>query len=302
MTTLQDHAVGGAAPLMLPLIGGDKPLACEMQQRLGEIGLLDPPVDGSFGPVSHWALRQFLQRAGLAAKKQLDREVAETLLSAAALQRFAIKPGPGTLAGRIVAAMLARRHWLCRHPDAVNIVYVEGMDEDGAPNTDAPNAFNDLRLLLRIGASGRPQIVGSWEATTEPGAYYTKVKPLDARGAARIAFGQYKAWSVGMHPAHSASSHEALVQTADITVFRDLNRDFQRSGDATFTGMFGVNQHWGYDLPRQDIGKASAGCLVGRTKKGHREFMAACKADPRYGANHSYRFMATVLPASAVMA
>ncbi|MFN8642655.1 MAG: peptidoglycan-binding domain-containing protein [Candidatus Binatia bacterium] len=29
----------------------------ELQQRLGEIGLLDPPADGKFGPVSRWALR-----------------------------------------------------------------------------------------------------------------------------------------------------------------------------------------------------------------------------------------------------
>jgi hypothetical protein len=82
----------------------------------------------------------------------------------------------------------------------------------------------------------------------------------------------------------------------------DLNEDFERTGDATFVGLFGVNQHWGFDLPKADIRSASAGCLVGRTKKGHRDFMALLKADPRYEASHGYRFMTAVIPAAALAA
>ncbi|HEY8509928.1 MAG TPA: hypothetical protein VIL32_16310, partial [Steroidobacteraceae bacterium] len=67
-------------------------------------------------------------------------------------------------------------------------------------------------------------------------------------------------------------------------------------------GLFGINQHWGYDLPRGDIGRASAGCLVGRTKAGHRAFMSIVKEDPRFVASHAYRFITTVIPASAVAA
>ena len=120
-------------------------------------------------------------------------------------------------------------------------------------------------------------------------------------GAARIAYGQYKSWSVGMHPRSSpTTAHEALVQVKDITVYRDLNEDFQRDGDKTFTGLFGINQHWGYDMPKNNIGNASAGCLVGRTKSGHREFMALVKADPRYIASRGFRFMTTVIPASDI--
>jgi hypothetical protein len=51
---------------------------------------------------------------------------------------------------------------------------------------------------------------------------------------------------------------------------------------------------------RHYIGRASAGCLVGRTKAGRRAFMALCKADPRYRANDSYRFLTSVLPAASV--
>jgi hypothetical protein len=35
-------------------------------------------------------------------------------------------------------------------------------------------------------------------------------------------------------------------------------------------------------------------------KSGHAAFMKLCKQGPRYQANHSYRFMAAVLPAVGV--
>ena len=50
-----------------------------------------------------------------------------------------------------------------------------------------------------IGFEGdKPVILGKWLATTEPGAYYTE-HPVNPAGAARIEFGQYQAWRVGMH-------------------------------------------------------------------------------------------------------
>ena len=100
---------------------------------------------------------------------------------------------------------------------------------------------------------------------------------MNPKGAARIAFNQYKAWSVGTHRASSPQGHEALVQTAPVAVYRDLNKDFKRPGDRVDTGLFGINQHWGYDAPMGDLGTTSAGCLVGRTKNGHRQFMALVK-------------------------
>lgn len=55
----------------------------------------------------------------------------------------------------------------------------------GATNDAALNAFNDVRLMLRINCWGNPEIVEAWEATTEPGRYYTLIKKLDPLGAAR---------------------------------------------------------------------------------------------------------------------
>ena len=96
------------------------------------------------------------------------------------------------------------------------------------------------------------------------------------------------------------NNHEALVQTGgEVTVCRDLNKDGQRTGDKRQTGEFGINQHWGYDLP--EVEKASAGCLVGQSKDGHRQFMALVKSDPRYQANRKYVFATAVLPESEVL-
>jgi hypothetical protein len=69
-----------------------------------------------------------------------------------------------------------------------------------------------------------------------------------------------------------------------------------RTGDRTETGQFGVNQHWGGDSPTDDIGRWSAGCLVGRTKEGHREFMKIIKSDPRYLKSRAYVFSSIVIP------
>jgi hypothetical protein len=240
----------------------------EIQIRLIVRGLLDPPADGVLGPLSRWAM---------------------TLPAPPTLV-------PGSdLPGRIVRAMLARGHFVARHPECLNIVYVEGLDPDGRANDNTPNRFNDLRCLVRIDASGVPQLVGSWEATTEPSRRWT-LDPMNPRGAARIAFGQYKAWALGTH-----HGHEALVQVADVTVCRDANRDFKRDGDNKDTGLFGINQHWGYDLPRNDLGNSSAGCLVGRATAGHRDFMRLVKTDRRFRiAGGTYRFITTILPASAL--
>jgi hypothetical protein len=91
------------------------------------------------------------------------------------------------------------------------------------------------------------------------------------------------------------------VQVADVTVCRDANRDFKRDGDNKDTGLFGINQHWGYDLPRNDLGNSSAGCLVGRATAGHRDFMRLVKTDRRFRiAGGTYRFITTILPASAL--
>jgi hypothetical protein len=57
-----------------------------------------------------------------------------------------------------------------RRAGEANIVYVEGMEPDGTPNANEENKWNDVGMLIRF-EDGKPKLVGSWAATTEPGQY-----------------------------------------------------------------------------------------------------------------------------------
>lgn len=274
-------------------IGGDTDLARQIQLLLINFGLLEPPADGKFGPISAAALKQFQELAKTGETDFLGAVTAEKLIET----KPEDLPTPplklsNSIASRIVKYLQAKNYQVFTKPKEYNIVYIEGISEDWTLNGDPPNQFNDRRIVIEV-VDGVPKIVNHWEATTEPGRYYT-VNPMNPKGAARIQFGQYKAWAVGFHG--NADRHESLVQVAPITVHRDFNEDFKRTGDKLDTGLFLINQHWGYDAPVTDIRNASAGCLVGRRRDGHREFMAIIKQDRRYVANNDYVFYTTVIP------
>jgi Patatin-like phospholipase len=87
-------------------------------------------------------------------------------------------------------------------------------------------------------------------------------------------------------------NHE-LAQVVAVSVYRDRNKDGFRRGDAIDIGLFGINQHWGYDIAVVD--NASAGCLVGQSQSSHTDFMTLVKQDRRYQLNNQYRFMTTII-------
>lgn len=275
-------------------IGGYPDLVFELQSLMIGFGVLDPPSDGKFGPISRWALGETLKKIGMPGATLIDKRVAKALLAVDASSLFPLKP-KSDFAGKIAKYMVEKNYWLSRHPACVNIIYVEGAEVNGTPNDNAPNKFNDVRLILRLNANGIPQIAEeeAWDATAAPGQFFVN-HPMDPNGAAHIALGQFKAWTVGMHGT-GAGRHEALVQSGAVTVYRDANRDHSRLGDLPYTGLFGINQHWGYDLPRTNIQNASAGCLVGRLKSGHRTFMKLVKGDARYIESTGYLFMSTII-------
>ena len=211
-------------------------------------------------------------------------------------------PPPAKLdtAARIIRALDRRGAVVHRKPGEVNIVYVEGADFDDdehgnasyKANGNKPNLWNDVRVCVLF-EDGKPVIHSWWQATTEPGHRYTQ-NPIAAGGAARIKLGQQKVWQVGLH-----RGYEALAQTgAAVVVTRDANKDYKRDGDKTTMGFYGINQHHGHDAPEHDVGPHSAGCLVGKDKDGHWEFMALVKSDPRYKANSRYVFDTTVIEAA----
>jgi hypothetical protein len=137
----------------LPALAGPRGI----QARLIALGLLDPPADGALVPVSRWALGEACRTVGAVFDGEATPAVRDALARALPLTLGSNLPG------RFVRAMLARGHWIARHLDCLNIVYVEGIGLDGTPNGNAPHRFNDLRCLIRIvdgGADARRRLGG----------------------------------------------------------------------------------------------------------------------------------------------
>lgn len=120
-------------------------------------------------------------------------------------------------------------------------------------------------------------IVDAYSATTEPGTWYT-YNPMNAAGAGRLAFGSYKnSHTFGIHGVKAP--HKALVQCGNLTLCRDLNKDFSRVGDRMYTGDgFAINIHAAVGSPDFDdsIGYYSAGCSVIRLYEQQKIFMKLC--------------------------
>ena len=275
----------------------DVELSKDIQTCLIWLELLDPPVDGIFGPLSTAALKTFQEYLKCPKIGVLDTDTAKKLIETDPVKlREILEKSFGPLklgndsASRIIKYMLLKKYHVSVKPKEYNIVYVEGMNADGRENPDVTNHFNDCRIVIEI-VNGVPTIRGNWEATTEPGMPWIK-NPMNPKGAASIKFGQYKAWRVGPHK----NQNPALRQVTSITVHRDYNRDGSRVGDSLDTGVFGINQHHANNAPRHDVGSWSAGCLVGRTKASHEEFMKIIMGDNRYKKNKHYTFETTIIP------
>lgn len=201
---------------------------------------------------------------------------------------------PTPLANTSQAARLTnaiRKHGkFFTNPGELNILYIEGVNPDLSKNNNIPNDWNDLRLVL----DSTGAVLGKWRATVNPGRYWVENR-MNSKGAANTHYGQYTSWKIGYH----RGDHEALVQTGGtVVVDRDANEDFERDGDPMDRGFFGINQHWGYDQVKVD--KASAGCLVGQSREGHKEFMKLVKSDVRYQQNKSFIFTSTIIPSKDI--
>lgn len=198
------------------------------------------------------------------------------------------------LAGRIVWAMKRLGYAVAIGDDVFNLVYIEGMDADGKANASRPNAFDSLRILLRVPVSGPPKIVFQQDAITHAGMYW-EMHRMSPAGAFHIALGPQACWMMGAY-----HDQPALIQSAPIIGTRDDKNNFKREGPAV-RGDFGVHHHGGYNYPKDDAGKSSAGCLVGRVVKEHLKCMELLKTDRRYVANKQFLFPSTVMTAAEVL-
>jgi hypothetical protein len=178
--------------------------------------------------------------------------------------------------GKKVIAYMKSKQYKVR---ALNIVYFEGLDADDmmTVNDDVLDHWNDVRAVIRDNGD----VLMSCTATTEPGRFYRlKENRLNPQGAAQLAFGQYlNAWEIGDHKGQTA-----LVQCANLKVFRDINQDGIRTGDPVDVGDdFGINQHTTSRFSSDDnvpdiVDRWSAGCLVGKYPSTHAKFMTICES------------------------
>lgn len=214
-------------------------------------------------------------------------------------------PEKSSFGDRIIRYMESQKYKIYRGDGEINIVYVEGVNEDGSTNGNEGNKFNDRRIVIQF-KGGKPEIIGNWDATVNPGVAYLGMNP---NGLPHTLFGQYKSWQVGQHCGLSGGScHEGLIQVAPIKVVRawtamrpsgeevEQGKTFDGKPVKIQEGEFDINQHWGYDYSLDDIAKASAGCLVGRTIAGHQEFMGVVKRSAQYRQNPGFIFETAIVP------
>lgn len=186
-------------------------------------------------------------------------------------------------------------------PGHLNIVYIEGINEDFTPNKDSFDEWNDLRIIVDHRPDTLVPFLKFWQvATTEPGrksTFAASAKKLG--GVARLAFRHYpKKWVRGYHnAARCGTNHPALVQRRDepVMVHRDFNQDGKRTGDA-IAPAFCINHHGVMPgiVPKL-VGGHSAGCPVGLNWEQHLEFISLTDTDLRYLGNPNFAYSASIL-------
>ena len=292
-----------------------------IQSKLCQLGLLDPIIGGTenqpFGPIAksdgaagketRAALKEFCRLTGnlhLYVDRSISRQQMITLDAVLPGRFLSLNLNPQSndlyqtrIAKAVIRYMYKKGYHVARSPSARNIIYVEGMNADGTLNEDTLNNWNDRRMVIGF-RNYEPVMLVNDQATTEPGKYYTlHPEKLNQIGAARIAFGQYKAWVIGKHQGWQP----ALVQSGPVRIFRDVNKDGMRGFGGVSDPVFvrsniGINQH--STSPNKTpmfVNRYSAGCLVGRRYRWHLSFLKIITNDYRYLYHSGYTFMTTVI-------
>lgn len=148
------------------------------------------------------------------------------------------------------------------------------------------NEFDDLICVYyRSNAGGNIEL--RYPATTDPGTYWL-LNPMSPGGSAILVEGQYKsAYQLGKH-----YGHEALVQIAPVSCYRDNNKDnvLDQVRSTITTGLYGINIHSAWWVEEADVvGNASAGCQVFKKKSHHASVIDICKQAAKiYGNKFTY--------------
>jgi len=201
-----------------------------------------------------------------------------------------------SLASKVIEFMTERGYRIATGDNEMNIVYIEGMGVNFQKNSDEPNKWNDLSIIIKF-VKGTPYLYYLAKCTTEPGLGATISKAARLLGGvARIAFGQHlSCWRVGLHHPTRNPSHPALVQCGPVKVHRDYNRDMKRTNDPISLAR-GLNQHGTWPGYRgENVDHNSAGCLVRQVWDDHLAFIETIKSDWRYQQNNRFAFDTTII-------
>jgi hypothetical protein len=144
-------------------------------------------------------------------------------------------------------------------PASENALHLFGI-RGAVPWPDAPDDGNYYLTLKTNVADEWNDTIGTfgtafcaYKATVDPGLPYTQ-DPLHPMGCAHLEDGRWQ-YCLGDH-----KGHEALVQAAPVSIWRDLDGDTIKDGAETeATGYFGINIHSGEG---DSVGDWSAGCQV----------------------------------------
>ncbi|OHD14713.1 MAG: hypothetical protein A2086_10685 [Spirochaetes bacterium GWD1_27_9] len=143
----------------------------------------------------------------------------------------------------------------------------------------------DDKFFLLYQENGVNKILSFNSFTADPGTYYLQ-NPMNSHGCAIVVPGQYKGlWKIGIHN----GKYEALVQSGNIKVYRDSDRDntLDMYTSTIETGNFGINLHHGGGS--SVIGQYSAGCQVFKNPSDLTTVLNICKTSKNiYGNSFSY--------------
>jgi hypothetical protein len=146
--------------------------------------------------------------------------------------------------------------------------------EDGKPlTTDGKKGKNTTFAEDDYNRTVGQYRIRQWPITTVPGIYYLQ-NPSNSKGTAVFKPGQYiDAYSLGYHKQNK--DHPALLQTKNITVYRDIDKDKYAEETTTWdTGLFGCNIHRSNSTGvTSTIGKWGAGCQVFQVKTDHDQLL-----------------------------
>jgi hypothetical protein len=153
----------------------------------------------------------------------------------------------------------------------------KSLAEDGKPGSNTDHA------LAQYNTNKNKEILKTYPNTTNPGVYWLRnFNAREVMGTAVLKPGQWEnCWSLGYHQQKKrGKTHRALIQTGEVTVYRDSNRDdkYQLNESGTSKGLFGINIHGSNKSgPSKQIGMWSAGCQVFPNWEHKEEVMNICE-------------------------